>query len=282
MVRSWLVAACSALMTGPCLADDVCGSPALPCTVPEGAYFAAAPTWHAGDPPRPAVVFLHGAGGSGGVSRSRTPTLRPTDHGPGAMCCWRRPDQATPRPGRFVLVTGLTAAGAGRGHLPRPTCWTDAAAALSPGSHRVFVTGFSMGAGPGVAACCHEPGSLRRLRPVDRRLLGAASPPAAPARSLLLTHGWRDDAVPLEGWEEDQAVEGGIFDGVQLWRRVNGCPDPHAGSFAAVAQFWQRAWTGCAPGSPSPSCSIRAATRYRRGGRTLALDWFEAVVPASH
>ena len=42
-----------------------CGAPDAPCLVSSGQYFAAAPSWQPGEPPRGAVLFLHGAGGSG-------------------------------------------------------------------------------------------------------------------------------------------------------------------------------------------------------------------------
>ena len=59
LVRSHLPA------VGPDLAGEDCGASATPCSVASGTYFAATPPWHEGDRLRPAVLFLHGAGGSG-------------------------------------------------------------------------------------------------------------------------------------------------------------------------------------------------------------------------
>ena len=51
------------------------------------------------------------------------------------------------------------------------------------------------------------------------------------------------------GGPRGRAVQDGILEGLQVWRRVNGCTDPHADQFATDAQFWRRSWTNCAPGS---------------------------------
>ena len=279
MVRSWLVAACGALMTGPCLADDVWGSPALPCTVPEGAYFAAAPTWHAGDPPRPAVVFLHGAGGSGAVA-VEDPSLGPPITGRGYVLL-APTGQARPDRDGFFWSLGS------RPPLRDEAAFLayvldDAAARFHLDRNRVFVTGFSMGAGVVWQLACHDPSAYAAYGPVAGGFWRGQPTGCAGPVKLLLTHGWRDDAVPLEGWEQDQAVEGGIFDEVQLWRRLNGCPNPHADSFAAIAQFWQRTWTDCAPGSALTFVLHPDGHEVPAGWADMALDWFETVVPASH
>jgi polyhydroxybutyrate depolymerase len=89
--------------------------------------------------------------------------------------------------------------------------------------------------------------------------------------------------VPIEGWEQEpNLVEGGAFADAQLWRRVNGCPDAHADSYAAVGRFWRRSWTECAPGTALELVLHPGAHGVPDGWATLALDWFEAVVPGPH
>ena len=87
----------------------------------------------------------------------------------------------------------------------------------------------------------------------------------------------------MEGWADAaDHVQGGLFEGLQVWRRVNGCGEAHADSFAMRGQFWQRSWTGCAPGSALTFALHPGSHEVPKGWANLALDWFESVVPASH
>lgn len=279
MVRSWLAGALGALMAGPCLADEVCGSPTLPCGVAQGDYYAAAPDWHAGDTPRPVVVFLHGAGGSGAAAVDDPRLAQPIEARGYVLLA----PTGQARDGRdgFYWSTGT-----------RPPVRDEAAflgAVLDdavPRFHldrsRIFITGFSMGAGVVWQLACHDPDAYAAYGPVAGGFWHGQPADCAGPVKLLLTHGWRDDAVPLEGWEQDQTVWGNILDSVELWRRVDGCPNPHADSFAAVAQFWQRSWSDCAAGSALTFVLHPGGHEVPAGWADLALDWFEAVVPASH
>ena len=278
-MRGGLLAACGLVMAGPALADEPCGAPAQPCSVAQGAYFAAAPPWRAGDTPRPVVLFLHGAGGSGAAAVEDRGLAEPIIARGYVLLA----PSGQARPGRdgFFWSTGT-----------RPPVRDEAAflaAVLEDASRRfhldrgrVFATGFSMGAGVVWQLACHEPAAYAAYGPVAGGFWHGQPTGCAGPVKLLLTHGWRDDAVPLEGWEEDGKVWGGTFDGVQLWRQVDGCPDPHAASFVTDARFWRRSWTGCAPGAALTLVLHPGGHEVPPGWADLALDWFEAVVPASH
>ena len=77
-------------------------------------------------------------------------------------------------------------------------------------------------------------------------------------------------------------MEGGVFDGCGCGGPAERCPDPHAASYDAAAQFWQRTWTDCAPGSALTFALHPGGHEVPEGWADMALDWFEAVVPASH
>ena len=76
--------------------------------------------------------------------------------------------------------------------------------------------------------------------------------------------------------------QGDIFEGLQLWRRENGCTGLRADVFATDAAFWRRAWTACVPGSALELALHPGDHEVPNGWADMALDWFEAVVPASH
>ena len=159
----------------------------------------------------------------------------------------------------------------------------DAAPRFHLDRSRVFVTGFSMGAGLVWQLACRNPAAFAAYGPIAGGFWNGSPKACVGPVRLLLTHGWRDDAVPIEGWEQEpDLVEGGAFDGAQFWRRVSGCPDAHAGKYAAVGGFWLRSWTGCAPGSALTFVLHPGGHEVPAGWAAMALDWFEAVVPASH
>ena len=175
-----------------------CGSTALPCTVPEGAYFAAAPTWHAGDPPRPAVVFLHGAGGSGAAA-VEDPNLAAPIAGRGYVLL---APTGLARPGRDGFYWSLGSRPPVRDEAAfLAGCWTMRSPRFHLDRNRVFVTGFSMGAGVVWQLACHDPGAYAAYGPIAGGFWRGQPTGCAGPVKMLLTHGWRDDAVPLEGWE---------------------------------------------------------------------------------
>ena len=147
---------------------------------------------------------------------------------------------------------------------------------------RVFVTGFSMGGGIVWQLACRSPRDFAAFGPIAGGFWHELPTDCAGPVRLLHTHGWRDDAVPMEGWADAaDHVQGGIFEGLQVWRRVNGCGEAHADSFAMHGPFWQRSWTGCAPGSALTFALHPGGHEVPNSWANLALDWFESVVPAS-
>lgn len=159
----------------------------------------------------------------------------------------------------------------------------DAAPRFHVDRSRVFVTGFSMGGGIVWQLACRAPSEFAAFGPVAGGFWHGLPTDCAGPVKLLHTLGWRDDAVPIEGWISgaDQ-VQGGVFEGLQVWRRVNGCSQAHADSFATRGQFWERSWTGCVPGSALTFVLHPGGHEVPDGWADLALDWFESVVPASH
>lgn len=253
-----------------------CGGPGDPCPVADGEYYIAAPDLESGDAPRGVVLFLHGAGRSGEdvvsdpdlagpiITRGYVlvaPSGLPRDGRDGRF--WSLGSRPPVRDEAAFLDAVLADAGP-RFHLDRG---------------RVLVAGFSLGAGLVWQLACHEPDAFAAYAPVAGAFWrGQPASCAGPVR-MLLTHGWRDDAVPLEGEDHGHGVESAAFDGADLWRRVNGCSDPHAATYAEVGPFWQRSWTDCAAGSALTFVLDPDGHEVPAGWADMALDWFESVAP---
>ena len=226
------------------------------------------------------MVFLHGAGGSGAAGVGDHALADPiTARGyvllaPAGL---KRPG----RDGEYWSFGGRAPVRDERAFLAQVLA--DATPRFHLDRSRVFLTGFSMGGGIVWQLACRAPDEFAAFGAIAGGFW--RDPPTdctGPVR-LLHTHGWRDDAVPLEGWARAaDLVQGGIFEGLQVWRRVNRCNDAHADSFAIDGRFWQRSWTGCAPGSALTFVLHPGGHEVPDGWADLALDWFEARLPASH
>ncbi|MGE3292658.1 MAG: PHB depolymerase family esterase [Geminicoccaceae bacterium] len=253
-----------------------CGAPGMPCRVADGEYLAVAPELHEGDPPRGGVLFLHGAGRSG-EDVAADPDLATAIVARGYVLL---APSGLPREGREGRFWSLGTRPPFRDEAAfLDQVLADAVPRFRLDRSRVLVAGFSLGAGLVWQLACHESEAFAAFAPVAGAFWrGQPANCAGPVR-ILLTHGWRDDAVPLEGEDHGHGVESAAFDGADLWRRVNGCADPHAATYAEVGPFWQRSWTDCAAGSALTFVLDPDGHEVPAGWADMALDWFETVVP---
>ena len=258
----------------PSLAGD-CGAPGEPCQVAEGEYYVAAPELRDGDAPRGVILFLHGAGRSGEEVVSDLDLAAPILARGYVLLA----PSGLPRDGREGRFWSLGSRPPVRDEAAfLDQVLTDAAPRFHLDRGRVLVAGFSLGAGLVWQLACHEPDAFAAYAPVAGAFWrGQPASCAGPVR-MLLTHGWRDDAVPLEGEDHGHGVESAAFDGADLWRRVNGCTDPHAATYAEVGPFWQRSWTDCAAGSALTFVLDPDGHEVPAGWADMALDWFKAVL----
>jgi polyhydroxybutyrate depolymerase len=227
-----------------------CGGQGGSCTVPLGTYEIALPDKAV--PPgqkRPAVLFFHGAGGLGASVLERdfytTPFLAAGYAVIGA--------NGLMRPGN-AFGTGWSF----RPESPQQRdelafareVLADASARFDLDRRRVLVTGFSIGASLVWYLACRDPDLGTAYAPVAGGFWRPHPTACAGPVDLLQTHGWRDRTVPLEGrpLRGGELYQGDIFEGLQLWRAVDGCKGLRPDAFSTDAVFWRRDWTDCASG----------------------------------
>ncbi len=272
MIRGAL-AILAALFASPAAAG--CLDDPAPCSVPLGTYHLALPDDQ--DGPVPAMIFLHGAGGSGMGAISNTgisATLLARGYaviGPNGL----------DREGRFG--TGWYF------HPERPRLRDEAAflrevrddvvARFGVDGARVILAGFSVGGSMTSYIACEDPDAFAAYAPVAGSFWRPHPTECAAPVRLLHTHGWRDQTVPLEGRPlRDGAVyQGDVWVAMQIWREVNSCAMLRPDAFDTEGRFWRRRWDDCTPGTALEFALHPGGHGIPQGWATMTLDWFEGL-----
>ncbi|WP_306113619.1 MULTISPECIES: PHB depolymerase family esterase [unclassified Roseovarius] len=251
------------------------------CEIEGGAYFIALPD--ATETPPPAVMFLHGYGGSGqGVFRNRALVDRLLDRGYAVIS-----PAGSERPGRGILSWAF--------HPFFPSTRDEGAfiAAVRDTAvarhgidpDRILLTGFSVGGSMVSYLACASPDAFAAYAPVGGNFWRPHPTKCAGPVRMLHTHGWTDGTVPLEGRvlrgadsrDPDALIQGDIFHALNIWRQTNACHFLKADSFETSGPFWHRTWERCAPGSALELALFPGGHRIPDGWADMALDWFEAL-----
>jgi polyhydroxybutyrate depolymerase len=250
-----------------------CGDDPAPCAIADGTYHIVLPQ---GDGPHPAVVFLHGYGGSGeGVLRLDGMVQTFLDRGYAVIA----PD-GQPREGRDGRSWDF--------HPDRPhtrdeiafldAVADDAAARFGLMRDTMLLAGFSIGGSMTTYLACATPDAFAAYAPIAGSFW--QSPPescAGPVR-LLHVHGWTDLTVPLEGRQlGENFAQGDVFAALALWRGTDGCTAIRPDSFATVDAYQIRSWTSCLPDARLDFALHPGGHSIPHGWGLLALDWFEGA-----
>lgn len=242
-----------------------CGSYEEPCKVPLGSYVIATPD----EPgPYPAVLFLHGYAAGGYVALSVGGPMLARGYaviGPDGLAdenglsTWNLPprdpqgrDEAEFL--RQVIQSAVDLHG------------VDA--------EQVLLAGHSFGGELASYIACENPGLARAYAPLAgsfRRPLPAPDECEGPV-SLLYTHGWADEDVPIEGrsvWG-DSFVQADVFEAMQVWRHANGCAEQKPDTIEVGENYLRRIWAGCAAGS--------LTLALHPGGHGIPADWADMVL----
>ncbi len=250
------------------------------CAVESGEYVITLPDDD--NAMRPAVVFVHGFGGSGpGVFRNAGMVQSFTDRGYAV-----------------IAPTGLQRSGGNGGswsfHPDRPqrrdeiafliSVRDDAIARHGIDPDRIILSGFSIGGSMTAYLACAAPDAFTAYAPIGGNFWRPHPTTCAGPVRMLHTHGWTDGTVPLEGRvlrgadsrEVGALIQGDVFHAMSIWRETNGCFQLKPDGYATDGPFLIRRWTNCAPDSALEFALFPGGHVIPEGWATLAMDWFEA------
>ena len=261
-----------------------CGGTDDPCKVPHGAYYIAAKPRAEGDAgKRPAIIFFHGAGGSGSEMLGDSSLFKAfVEAGYVAI-------------GPVGLVRLNNSFGSGWSFHPlfpqqrderafTHEVLDDATERFGIDRERVLMSGFSIGASLVWYMACKEPGLATAYAPIAGGFWRPLPETCAGPIDLLHTHGWRDQTVPLEGRPLGGGViyQGDIFDGLKTWREVDGCSKLRADVFDTSGPFWTRTWNTCSSGREMVlALHTGSHDETPKDWGPMALKWFEARLKAA-
>lgn len=277
MLKRLAIAAVFAAFGSLAAAED-CGGVDAPCGAAGGQYHFV-PANGAGDA-EPAVIFLHGFGGTGkGIIRNKGLVGGLTDRGYAVIAPQGLPFREGMRGGSWNSFARETR----RDDVAFINAVADDAAARHGiDRSRILIGGFSGGGMMTWRIACDAPESFAGYAPIAGLLWRPLPTECAGPFRMQHTHGWSDTVVPIEGRSvaNGQFTQGDLFAGMDLLRDAMACAKDDPDEYGAEADFLIRRWTTCAPGAGLEMALHPGAHSIPRGWSKLALDWFEADAAA--
>ncbi len=275
MFYRFVLIAVAFLSAEPVLALD-CGGETQPCEVASGAYHIAVPAgWQGG----PAVMHLHGYGGSGAkVIRNKSFVEGFTAQGYAVIAPNALPWHEN-KPADWAVRDGWLTYPRSDIRFLRDVL-ADAVTRAGVDPQRVLLTGFSRGGSMVWEVACLAPNLARGYAPAAGGFWLPMTEDCIGPVHMLHTHGFADKMVPLEGrvWrnaEFDVTVgQADIWEGLQLWRRENGCPS-NAAEYEVTDGLWRKLWS-CDFGSLELVLH-KGGHGFPTGWTKIVLDWFESL-----
>lgn len=251
-----------------------CGDAPEPCSIAGGTYHITLPD--TARPDGPAVVFLHGWGGTGADMLRMTamvaairgrghalilPDGLPRDRGRGQSWAFH-PDRPGPRDEAAFLRSVAD----------------DAATRFGLNRDRMLLAGFSIGGSMTSYVACNDPQAFAAYAPVAGAFWRPHPTGCAAPVQLFHTHGWTDRTVPLEGRQLGSGfAQGDVFASLEIWREALRCHSPDPDRSSADGPFWLRHWDRCAPGSSLHLALHGGGHSVPKGWADMALDWFSTL-----
>jgi polyhydroxybutyrate depolymerase len=225
-----------------------------------------------GEGPLPAVIYLHGHGGSGaGTLRNQALVGGLTARGYAVIA----PDGLRRRGGRrsWNFFPGWE----GRDEQAfLQAVATDAATRFDLDRDKMILAGFSAGGFMVNYLACAAPESFAAYAPIAGGFWRPQPEHCAGAIRLFHVHGWNDGVVPLEGryLNGRQFQQGDIFAGLELWRETNGCAEHAPDRRWQEGDVLRRRW-GCGTGADIDLLLFPEGHRLPGWWPEKLLDWFE-------
>ncbi|SLN52725.1 Phospholipase/Carboxylesterase [Roseovarius albus] len=275
MLKEVTLVLATLLIAGPVTAFG-CGNEANSCKIETGEYHIVLPeNWEGG----PAVVHLHGYGGTGAKVIGNKAFV----------------EAFTARGYAFIAPTALPwledkpadwSVRDGWNTYPRSDViflrevLADVVLRANVDASRVLLTGFSRGGSMVWEVACLAPDLALGYAPASGGFWLPATEDCQAPVNLLHTHGFVDKVVPLEGRaihsdEYDITItQADIWQGLAVWRRENDCP-PNAADHKITDGLWRKSWI-CKVGSLEILLH-NGGHGYPEGWSSQALDWFEGL-----
>ena len=260
------LALAAALLAPPAAACAPDGS--TPCALADGAYRIVRPEGGTA----PAIVLLHGFGGTGaGLLRMRGTVEAFAARGYAVIA----PD-GQPRAGGGGLRWRFRGAEGRDDDAFLGAVRDDAAARFDLDPGRVILAGFSNGGFLATYLACRDPDAFHAFAPVAGGFWTPEPEACAGPVRLHHTHGWRDATVPLEGRPlGGDRVQGDVWAGLDTLRRTNGCRFDAPAGYGAHGRFLLRRWD-CPEGALEMALHP-GGHGIPEGWADLLIDWVDGL-----
>ncbi|WP_082015806.1 alpha/beta hydrolase family esterase [Leisingera sp. ANG-M7] len=274
MLKQGLMLLAAALLGMPAVAaaqDAQCGGE-VPCRIDGGVYHLALPDgWQGG----PAVMFLHGYGSSGAKVVANTGLVTAFNQRGYAVISPSGLPWADGKPADWSVRDGWNTYPRNDTEFLRAVL-ADAAQRAGVDPERLLLSGFSRGGSMVWDMACQVPEFAAGYAGVSGGFWLPMTRDCKGPVALLHIHGFADTVVPLEGRAIPGAsvVQADVWEGLQLWRRENGCPS-NAAAHEAEDGIWRKRWD-CDAGGLEVILH-KGGHGLPRGWSTMALDWFERL-----
>lgn len=247
-----------------------CGEDTAPCTIAEGSYHVLLPKTAPQDGAQvPAILFLHGYGGSGEGSLT-IGAMTGAFLGRGYAVI--APDGLLRPQGRgrsWAVIPGRASARDDAAFVIAVA--DDAARRFGLDRDRMLLAGFSLGGSMASYVACEHPGAFAAYAPIAGSFWKPLPEDCAGPVRLFHTHGRADGTVPLAGREIRPGIaQGDVFKSLAILGRTDGCA-PDAVALKARGRFDRAHWTGCTGGA-----SLDLALH--PGGHGIPPGWAEMVI----